>query len=128
MGDELVRIERLSQIVVSPGSDGDLLIRFAPPLRQHQHRGRVAAGGGADLPQRLDPGKLGHRAIEDHEVGPLELDDLPYGRSVVQGSDDVPAGAERSPHDLDHKFIVVGDQDQSHEPAPSSGNWRICLL
>jgi len=111
---QLIRVERLAQIVVGPGADRYGLVRLAAACGQHQDRRRKRSGREADLTQGAKPGHFRHVHIEDDQSGSLEIDDGGNLHPIVDGAYDVAEAFERRAHQFDNKFVVIGNQDQRH--------------
>jgi hypothetical protein len=109
--NQVIGIEGLAEIVVRAGNPRNFFICIASPAGQHQHGGPGDEYGRPDFAQCNDTRHVVHRTIEDHSVGPLELDDLPDALAIAKASDDMPARFKRRAHDMDDQLVIVGDDD-----------------
>jgi hypothetical protein len=112
---QLLPSERLADVVVRAAAQPAHLLQLAALRGQHQH-GHVADL--ADPLERRPPVELGHRDVEDDQVGSAAEQLAQALASVLSLADVVPRPAEKLGHERAHVRIVVDDEDRSLAHTP----------
>ena len=111
---ELLRAERLRDVVVGACVEPLLDVGFACARRQQDDGNVGGLGVGADRAQHLEAGGLRHHPVEHGEVG-MPLAREPQRLFAVAGDDDLVAGARKAQLDeREDVLVVVGDEQHGH--------------
>ena len=117
-GRQIVEIARLAQVIVGPVEPSQVLISLTAPTGQDHYGYLVKLTVMADDPQRVDPVKFGHIAIEDHHIGRAKPDRLDHLFAVVNPPDHEPAIEQRMNRQVGKQIVIIGQQYARHGQAP----------
>ena len=133
-GEQLLGIERLDQPAGGTGRLAFALLVGAGFGGEHQQRGELVAGQGAQLADQLDPVHARHVDVGDHRVELLGLGHFQRGNAVLRFLDVVAAAGQGEGHHLAHGGGIVDDQKVcTHAVSPgaestprlaASASWR----
>ena len=118
-GDELLTPERLGDVVVAAGAQPAHALQLGAAGGEDEHRNVAEI---ADALERLPAVELGHRDVEDDEIGAMGMEGTQPGPAVAGHRDLVSGPHEQNADQLADVRLVVDDENRRRPSALAGGH------
>lgn len=108
---QFVGVEGLPKIVHRSSPPDDIFVHRALSRGEYQDRHVVRIDISPHLVENLRPTNLGHRHIEDQQVGPAPLESIESGLPVANYAHDVTGLPKCRLNNLGNDFIIFSIED-----------------